>query len=119
MQLPANASPAAAKTVIDTFNQPLSTAGSYHEGALYDMVGRIQNLKAAATSGQITPAEYATYSGPLIQWATQAAQSIMGASSAAANAGRPAWNQLQALITPDNRAATSPGWPVHMRKVEL
>lgn len=100
LSMPANANPAGLKTVIDTFNQPLSTTGSYHEGALYDMASRLQNLKDTMTSGQITPAEYASYSKPLIAWATQAAQSIMGASSAAANSAKPAWNQIQSFISP-------------------
>lgn len=101
MTLPAMAVPSKAdahttQQIVDVFTKPIDTGGSYHENSVYDVVNRLDTLKQAYQKGQLTDKEYNDYSQPLAKWATQAFQSIMGASSQGANAAKPAYNKFVA-----------------------
>lgn len=98
LKAPVNGDPDTNKLITDIFNTPLSTGGSYHEGAVADIVGRLDKLKAAESQGKITPDEYKSYAQPLEDWATKASYSIMSASSQAATSNTPAYNKLQQYL---------------------
>lgn len=102
MPIPKTANAATTKSITDVYNKPLNTAGSYHEGAVSDMVGRLSTLQAAFKSGQISKDEYNAYAQPLAQWTLSALKTIMSASSEAVNSVKPAYNQFVAgnYLTP-------------------
>lgn len=99
---PTQADAASTKQLVDVLNTPIQTSGSYHEGAVYDVVNRLSQLKSLYTNGQLTKDEYNSYATPLAQWANQASQTISSASSQAANSVKGAYQQLQAggYLTP-------------------
>jgi hypothetical protein len=94
MQLPANASPAAMKTLISTFQTPLSTAGTYGEGAIVDAASRLQTLQGLVTSKDITQQEFTNYAQPIIDWAKARTDKISSEGSSAANAVNPQYAQI-------------------------
>lgn len=101
LNMPATATPtiadsAGTKQIVDLLNKPITTSGSYHEGAVYDVVSRLGQLQSLYNQGQLTKSEYNSYAVPLAQWANSAVQTISSASSQAANAVKGAYQQLQA-----------------------
>lgn len=94
MPVPTTANAATTKAITDIYNKPLTDSGSYHEGAVIDMLGRLDTLQSALSNGQITQAEFNTYAQPLAQWTRSSLEAIGGASSQAMNSIRPAVNKL-------------------------
>lgn len=99
---PSQANAASTKQIVDLLNKPIDTSGSYHEGAVYDVINRLSQLKDLYTKGQLTKDEYNNYAAPLAQWTNQAYQTIAGASSQAANSVKGALQQFQSgnYLTP-------------------
>ena len=83
MAIPKSANAATTKAITQVFNKPLSTAGSYHEGAIGDMTSRLDTLKAAADKGQISADEYKAYAAPLAKWTQSAYNTILSSGHTA------------------------------------
>lgn len=83
MAVPKTANAATTKAITDVFNKPINDAGSYHEGAVGDMVRRLDVLKDAADKGQISADEYKAYAAPLAQWAQSAYSTILSSGHTA------------------------------------
>lgn len=83
MAIPKTANAATTKAITGVFNKPLNTAGSYHEGAVGDMVGRLDVLKDALDKGQISQEEYTGYAAPLAKWANSAYNTILSSGHTA------------------------------------
>jgi hypothetical protein len=64
--LPKNATPETIKTLTGVFNAPLSSAGTYHEGALYDAASRVQQLQGLLKNGQLDKATFDQYTKPIL-----------------------------------------------------
>lgn len=67
ISIPDNATPETVKSLASVFNTPLSQAGNYHEGAVYDMASRVNQLRGLVSNGQITQDQYNKYVQPIQQ----------------------------------------------------
>lgn len=109
IQLSPNASAGTVKTVTDTLYTPLSGAGSYHEGSVYDAIDRVEKLVGLYKSGQITPEEYVRYATPIIQYARTTGNQIAGSGSKPANSVNPGLARLQQYLPVTTSASNRPG----------
>jgi len=66
VSIPSNATPQTIQTLNSVFNSGLNGAGTYHEGALYDITARVQQLQGLVKNGQISQDDYNKYVQPIL-----------------------------------------------------
>jgi len=66
IQFPANATPDTINTLTSVFNTPFSSAGTYHEGALYDAAAKVTALQGLLKNGQLDKDTFNSYIQPII-----------------------------------------------------